>query len=135
VLGALAKEPYHEHEKESTANGGETTAESLQPPVPVAQEKMRQEIIVTGRAHGRIAADRSTARPARKRGVRFGRFCAAEFAPIAQFGSQHRDFFWRFDADANLVPPDLQHGNRDAGTDVDFFPWFPGQYEHSCDPP
>jgi hypothetical protein len=48
-LGALAKESNHEHEKESTADGGETTAESLQPPVPVAQKKMRQEIIVTKR--------------------------------------------------------------------------------------
>jgi len=101
----------------------------------MAQEKMRQEIIVTRRALGRIAADRSTARPARKRVVRSGRFRAGELDPIAQFGSQHRDFFGRFDADANFVPIDHQKGNRDVGPDADFFSWFSGQYEHGCDPP
>jgi hypothetical protein len=52
-LFAIEGTDEHGHEKETFAYRSQTAAEGLQPSVAVAQEKVRQEIVMTADAAGR----------------------------------------------------------------------------------
>ena len=54
---------------------------------------------------------------------------------VMEFGPDDRHVFGRINAKSNLVSTDLDHGNRDPGADVDFFPWLSGQNKHGDHPP
>jgi hypothetical protein len=53
---------------------------------------------------------------------------------VVQFGSQNWNVFWGVNAEPNLVALDSNHGDRDAGTNADFFSRLSGQNKHGIHP-